>query len=289
MKNAYRFLPLLALFAFLSACQDHDLTSDIISQNGLPLGSAQEWFVNLSPATGTANVTYDKSTRKLTYIITYENLTGNPTMGHIHGSAPRGSNAPVLFPFHSLPAATSGAITGTETLTAQQEEDLLNGLFYFNIHTAAHPGGEIRGQIEFYSQPFIVSRKGLPIDHAQANQTRQPLAIGSMDVSYNKNTKRLSYYITWDNMPTLIYIHIIGPAAKGVFESDNLRGVTIGTFTDSATGRVRKALSGSVVVDENTLKESELLGGLYFVRFQNQTSAPTPQIPVYPIRGQIEF
>ncbi len=282
MKNTCRFLPLLALIVLLFSCRDHDLTTTIISQNDLRLNSVQELPANQSPATGTANVTYDKSTRKLTYIITYENLSGNPTMGHIHGNAPRGSNAGVLFPFQSLPTATSGAITGSETLTAQQEDDLLNGLYYFNIHTSAYPGGEIRGQIEFYSQPFIVSKKGLPLDSAQAGQTREPLAIGSMDVSYNKRTKRLSYHITWHNTPYLLTIVIGGPAPRGTLGADKLAIAPLGI------PNLPKAFSGSILVDEVTLKESELLGGLYFIRFYNYVDRINLN-ELYPIKGQIEF
>jgi hypothetical protein len=37
---------------------------------------------------------------------------------------------------------------GTATLTGNQAADLEGGRWYFNIHTAAHPGGEIRGQVE---------------------------------------------------------------------------------------------------------------------------------------------
>lgn len=286
MKNAYRFIQLLALFAFLSACQDHDLVSTIVSQNDLPLSSAQESPVNLSPAFGSANVSYDKSTRKLTYLITYNNLTGNPTMGHIHASAPRGKNAGVLIPFTNLPASNSGTIFGTADIAPEQEEDLLNGLFYINLHTAQNQGGEIRGQIDFYSQPFIISKKGLPLDPAQANQTLEPLAIGSMDVSYNKRTKRLSYYITWDNTPNVISLEIVGPAAKGTLSNS---GVQIINFYDSLTGRTRKALSGSVIIDESKLKESELLQGLYAVRLTNFISRGSPPLPNYPIQGQIEF
>ena len=42
----------------------------------------------------------------------------------------------------------SGKIHGTATLTDAQVSDLNAGLWYFNIHTAAHPGGEIRGQMD---------------------------------------------------------------------------------------------------------------------------------------------
>ncbi len=39
------------------------------------------------------------------------------------------------------------AIDGSATITAEQAKDLLDGKWYFNLHTAANPGGEIRGQV----------------------------------------------------------------------------------------------------------------------------------------------
>src|SRR5205814_2325573 len=52
--------------------------------------------------------------------------------------------------------STSGTINGTVTLVdgtggftiAQQLQQLRDGLWYINIHTTAHPGGEIRGQLD---------------------------------------------------------------------------------------------------------------------------------------------
>ena len=42
--------------------------------------------------------------------------------------------------------ATSPA-EGSATLTDAQEADLVGGKYYVNVHTAANPGGEIRGQV----------------------------------------------------------------------------------------------------------------------------------------------
>ena len=45
------------------------------------------------------------------------------------------------------PELASGTIQGEAVLTQLQAEDLAGGRWYFNVHTAANPGGEIRGQV----------------------------------------------------------------------------------------------------------------------------------------------
>jgi len=39
-------------------------------------------------------------------------------------------------------------VVGTATLTPEQVTALEDGKWYVNLHTAAHPGGEIRGQLK---------------------------------------------------------------------------------------------------------------------------------------------
>ena len=106
------------------------------------LKAANEVPANDSKGTGTLNVTYDTATRMLTWTGAYAGLTGPATMAHFHGPAEPGKNAPVLVP---SPAPTP--IQGSATLTEAQAADLMGGKLYFNVHTAAHPGGEIRGQV----------------------------------------------------------------------------------------------------------------------------------------------
>jgi hypothetical protein len=87
---------------------------------------------------------------RLTFEITYRNLTGTANDAHIHGPAPVGQGAGVLFdlvPFHNGAFGTSGSFTGTGTLSPSVLGYVLDGLTYINIHSSFAGGGEIRGQV----------------------------------------------------------------------------------------------------------------------------------------------
>jgi hypothetical protein len=95
-------------------------------------------------ANGALGATYDTATRKLTYSVTYDKLTGPATAGHFHGPAAAGANAGVVVPAADV---SKSPIKGEATLTPEQAADLQAGKWYFNLHTAANKGGEIRGQV----------------------------------------------------------------------------------------------------------------------------------------------
>jgi hypothetical protein len=99
---------------------------------------------NASAATGTADIDYDAASKKLTWKLTYSGLTGPATAAHFHGPAEVGKNAGVAV---AIPNATTSPNDGSATLTDAQAADLLAGKYYVNVHTAANPGGEIRGQV----------------------------------------------------------------------------------------------------------------------------------------------
>ncbi len=96
-------------------------------------------------ASGSGTFTYDAASKTLMYRISYSGLTGPAQAAHIHAGA-AGTAGPVLFPLTSDIVAP-GAIIGTVTLTTTSEQQLYDEGLYVNIHTAANPGGEIRGQI----------------------------------------------------------------------------------------------------------------------------------------------
>lgn len=103
---------------------------------------------------GGGSFRFNTSTNELFYHIQHSGLISKETDAHIHGPAPPGVGAPIVY---SLPL---GKIKeGTITLTdpgnypvPKQIADLFDGLWYVNIHSLNHPMGEIRGQI----LPFIL-------------------------------------------------------------------------------------------------------------------------------------
>ena len=109
------------------------------------LSGAAQVPPNATKGTGTLAATYDPASKKLSYTVTYKDLSGPATAAHFHGPAAAGANAGVVVP---AAAPLASPIKGEATLTDAQAADLLAGRYYLNIHTAAHKGGEIRGQVE---------------------------------------------------------------------------------------------------------------------------------------------
>jgi hypothetical protein len=109
------------------------------------LKASSEVPPNDSKGTGAVTATYDTVSKKFTYTATYMNLSGPATAAHFHGPAAVGANAPPVVPV--LPTNLTSPIKGEATLTDAQAADLEAGKWYFNVHTAAHGPGEIRGQV----------------------------------------------------------------------------------------------------------------------------------------------
>jgi hypothetical protein len=129
--------------ASFSACKKDDdkpAASNTVQLKATVNGQ-QEVPANTSTATGTMTGSYDKTTRVLTYTVTYQGIT--PAAGHIHQAAP-GVNGGVIVPFASVAASP---ITGTATLSEADGAKLLAGETYVNFHTQAYQNGEIRGNI----------------------------------------------------------------------------------------------------------------------------------------------
>ncbi|MCC7147556.1 MAG: CHRD domain-containing protein [Phycisphaeraceae bacterium] len=137
------------------------------------LTGAQEVNPVVSEASGIATLVLNDAQTALTISVTLfgldldglqtpDNNLDNVTAMHIH-AAPFGMNGGVVFgfvgPSNDLDAdlvidPVAGTVTsewdlneGNNTTLAAQLTNLLNDGLYLNVHTVAHAGGEIRGQI----------------------------------------------------------------------------------------------------------------------------------------------
>lgn len=96
---------------------------------------------NASDAFADAEFGYDNQTRRLDYYVNYDGIA--PTMVDLHGPAGSGDSAKSVLSF----PLSGSPLSGKLTLSTDQAEMLLSGQLYLDIHSAAYPEGEIRGQV----------------------------------------------------------------------------------------------------------------------------------------------
>lgn len=97
-------------------------------------------------ASGTLEASLVPGSQVLSWTLRYEGLSGPLTGAHFHGPAQSGQNSGVAVPMKE--PLTSSPLSGSVTLSAAQMAELRAGSWYVNLHTAAHPDGEIRGQVQ---------------------------------------------------------------------------------------------------------------------------------------------
>ena len=148
MKN---YKSLLLLFLFVISISTAARAQQVFVAN---LSGAQEVPAVASSGRGVCQAILNAAQTQITVNCNYSGLSSQANAVRVHGSAPVGANAPVLFNFGSV-SGTSGTITNqTFTLTAQQVADLRQNRMYVNVQSANNPNGEIRGQLHVANATF---------------------------------------------------------------------------------------------------------------------------------------
>lgn len=127
----------------LGACSMAPMTSDATALMARLDGTREVPMVTTG-ATGLLEASLTPGSNVLTWKLTYAGLSGPATAAHFHGPAMAGQNAGVVVP---ITAPLASPASGNATLSPSQVADLMAGKWYVNVHTAANPGGEIRGQV----------------------------------------------------------------------------------------------------------------------------------------------
>lgn len=113
----------------------------------VPLSGAQEVPPVQTKGSGSADLTYDPSTRVVTWAVLFSGLPSEATMAHFHGPATTGKNADVKVWISGKGGTVTSPLKGQATLSPADAQAFLAGEMYINVHTKDHPSGEIRGQV----------------------------------------------------------------------------------------------------------------------------------------------
>jgi len=238
------------------------------------LTGAQQVPPVVSPGIGLGTVLLNATEDQITVNLTFSGLTTPSNMGHIHGPAAAGANAVVLFDFAAdvlAINATAGTIPErTFAITPAQVADLKAGLYYFNVHTTANTGGEIRGQIVLAATQFTTTLTG--------SQQVPPVVssgTGTGMVALNAAEDQLIVNLTWSGLTE--------PAILGHIHGAGAVGQNAGVLFDFA-GDVAGKAQGSIpqrVFAITPAQVTELKSGLYYFNIHTATN------PGGEIRGQI--
>lgn len=139
-KSLLAVLATVVLFASSASAVTHTFTYSLDQAQAGTVGAA----------TGAGTATYDDVTGEFTWSYTFMGLSGMPTAAHFHGPAAPGDSAG---PIVTVPSPATTPNMGMAMISPSDGQDLINGLWYLNIHTAMHTGGEIRGQLINDSPP----------------------------------------------------------------------------------------------------------------------------------------
>lgn len=188
------------------------------------IDGSQEVPAVTTTATGTGTFVLSANGTQLTYHITVNGLSGAITGSHFHNAA-AGTGGGVVKAFSFSGNTASGTWTSADAnqpLTDLLLSELLKGKLYVNIHTAANPGGEIRGQV-LLSTGVGFSAK---LEGSQEVPAVTTTASGTGSVRLNTDGT-VSYDITAGGLtPTAAHFHnaatgTAGGVAKSITLTNN--------------------------------------------------------------------
>lgn len=238
------------------------------------INAAQETTASTSPATGWAVLLYDVATNRFDLTLQIDNLANTITASHIH-EAPAGTAGPVVTNlgadiFYAREGSTvrgsfSGVAHGGAALTLLQ-----NGA-YLNFHSAAFPGGEVRGQL--IAQP---KRLVAVLNAAQEVPATASEAYGAAYISYNPGTNKITTRINLYNFTNTLTNSHYHQAPRGTSGGvvHGLGGA--GVYTQTGTSY------GAVFADQTYGGDPvQLLTGGAYLNMHSNVNAPGE------IRGQV--
>jgi deoxyribose-phosphate aldolase len=186
---------------------------------GGPISGAQEVPAVVAAAAGEATVVVSRDNSTIWYVVTYSGLSGPLAAAHIHTGA-AGANGGVILPLVASASPMAGTLTaadfkasGSITTFAEAVAAIKTGTTYVNLHTAANPGGEMRGQVLAKGNAHFAS-----LDGAQEVPSVTTAGTGTGWVVISTDGSSITYYVAYSGLsgaPAAAHIHTGAAGANG--------------------------------------------------------------------------
>ena len=218
------------------------------------LRGAEEVPAVASTASGLASLILSAARDEVHYRVTFNGIA--PTLAHVHrGMA--GTNGPVAHPLN----ATGAVLEGSFAVTSDDLQDLSLRRWYVNLHSAANPKGELRGQ---------VVRPGEAVFAATMTGTQEVPPVttdnaGNAMVVLGSAGAKFLYVIETSSPATLAHIHRSSGGSNGPVE------VPLSPVGQSMSG----------VADLGPARQGDIERGLWYVNVHTAAN------PKGELRGQL--
>lgn len=258
---------------------------------GGPIDGSQEVPPVVAGATGEATVVISADDSTIWYVVEYGGLSGALAAAHIHVGA-TGVSGGVILPLAASASPMVGTLTaadftpsGAITTFAEAVAAIKAGNTYVNLHTAANPGGEIRGQVVAKGNAHFATLSGMQEVPSLANG-----GSGSGWVVVSTDGSTVTYYVSYAGLSgaaAAAHIHLgavgtnggvlfpltVGPSPMvGTLTASDL--TPTGSVTDMP-GAVAAIAAGGTYINVHTAANpgGEIRGQLAV------TVAPAPSVP----------
>lgn len=158
----------------------------------MEINGMQEVPAITTAAMGSGMVTIDRNKENAHYMLAFDGLSGPATGVHFHNGA-MGTNGAVIYDLTSL-LMNNGAYgywhsSSMPMFTSTEEALVRMGNVYVNVHTAANPNGEVRGQL---MGNYMISSPTVDIieieDNFTAISTYPNPAVALFNVQFDSKT-----------------------------------------------------------------------------------------------------
>jgi hypothetical protein len=208
------------------------------------INAEQEVPTNASPAVGSAIMIYDVAANTFDLVLSIRNFSSALAASHIHEGL-SGANGGVVTNLGGEAVYSRSGTTLTATFRGRTyggtKLTLLQTGAYLNFHTAAFPGGEVRGQL--IAQPKrLVARIDVAQEQAAFPANAAALsasnAFGAAVMSYDPGTNRMNLRVSlynFTNTLTNSHFHDGAPGVSGPVATGLGAGTVASYFRDGNT------------------------------------------------------